>query len=280
MLPNVMCEIRPTGALAAEAIGAYAPMEVRRVQHPAFNNPPIVEAVAALRFAGAADWTDEQRAAIRTTLREAYSGEERQEFQFEVETRFEGPEATTTTKTPVPKRLLFPTEDGTGLVGLGAGVVSVHVLRPYPGWTAFQARVNHVADVVFSATGASGLTEVAVRYVDRIALPVGEPLALDEYFTAIPRRPNGMPGSLTTFQSIIESHDKETNTVAVLTTAAAPPGPGEGFVMLYDLNLIRLFPEDAPLAAEDRDAVLNALHDQQYGIFLDSITDRTKELFK
>jgi len=249
------------------------------VQHPPFKNPPIIEAVVALKFLGGTDWSEEQRAAIREGLRVVYDGPERQEVQFRVQTKIEGDDATTTT-TAAPRRVLLSTADGTGLVGVGDGVLSIHVLRPYPGWKTFEGRVRFAADVVTAVTGARVLQEVALRYIDRIALPTSALLPLERYFTVIPRRPDGMPGSLAAFQCITEAHDAESNAVAVLTTTAVPPNPGESFAMLYDLNLFRVFPKERPLEVEQYSGVLNALHRRQYEIFMDSITDDTKELFQ
>lgn len=246
--------------------------------HERFRNPPIVEAVAALRFANAPAWTDDARKRIASRLKGTYAGQERQEVQVELETKFAGPETTTTTRSS-PTRLLLTTEDGTGLAGIGPGVVSVHVLKPYPGWEAFEERIQAAVRAAQDETQADGLIEVAIRYIDRIALPAGDSRSLAEYFTAIPRRPSDMPGQLAAFQLITEAHDPDTGTIAVLTTSAVPPGKGESFAMLYDLNLLRLYRPEKPLPVGEYRAVLGALHAQQYKIFMDSITDKTRELF-
>lgn len=246
--------------------------------HETFRNPPIVEAVAALRFAVKEPWSAELRQRIAARLKVLYPGQEREEVQFEIQTRFEGPEPTATTRS-APVRLLLTTEDGTGLAGVGLGVLSVHVLKPYPGWDEFQGRIKAAVDQLQDEIKAVDLLEVAIRYIDRIALPAVEGLNLIDYFTAIPRRPIDMPGQLTAYQLITEAHDPDTGTVAVLTTSAVPPGPGESFVMLYDLNLLRRYPPDQPLPLADYLAVLNELHERQYRIFMDSVTNKAKELF-
>lgn len=248
------------------------------MSHERFRNPPIIEAVAALRFAVAEPWSNDLRRRIANRLRPLYPGEERQEVQLEFQTRVAGLETSTTTRS-APARLLLLTEDGTGLAGIGPGVISVHVLKPYPGWAEFEARVQAAVAAVQEETEANALLEVAIRYIDRIALSEGEGLSLTEYFTAIPPRPDDMPRQLTAYQLITEAQDPDTGTIAVLTTSAVPPGKGESFVMLYDLNLLRRYQPEKPLPVGDFLAVLNALHDQQYRIFMDSITPKTKELF-
>jgi uncharacterized protein (TIGR04255 family) len=249
------------------------------VQHPAFRNPPIVEAIASVRFVGGTAWTEAQRVEVIERLKQSYPGEVRQEYQVQVETTLTVPTPTTTTRS-APARVLMPTADGLALVGLFLGDLSVHVLQPYPGWNAFRQRVAEAMEIVTGETGSQTLSEVAVRYIDRIALPHGSSPSLDEYFTSVPERPASMPSMLSAFQSIVQSRDPDTGTIAVLTTTTVPPSSSESFAMLYDLNLVRQYGEAASLPVDDYLDVLDALHSQQYEIFCESITDKTRELFE
>lgn len=244
-----------------------------------FKNPPIVEALAALRFSGSEAWTDEQHDAIRLGLKALYPGPARQEQNIEVRTTLDGSDPTTTTHLE-PTRVLLPTEEGTALAGYFAGTLSVHVLKPYPGWAALAERMKAAAAVVVEATGADHLLEVAVRYVDRIALPLGTDSSLSEYFSAIPPRPDGMPQVLSAFQCVTQTRDPATGTTATLTTTSVPAGPSEQFAMLYDLNMLRLYEQESRLPFAEYAAVQDELHDQQYRIFIDSVTAKTLELFE
>ena len=248
------------------------------MEHAAFRNPPIVEAVVAARFASPGGWSSEVLQTLEGAIRALYSGDTRQEMQIQLQTRLKEGQATTTTAS-APRRLLFRASDGSGLVGLAPGLLTVHVLQPYPGWMEFKSRVHEAVALVANQSGAEHLLELAIRYIDRIAIPTGAEAGLSDYFTSIPARPTHMPEQLTAFQSITEARDPETGTVAVLTTAAVPPLEGESFALLYDLNLFRLYPEGAALPLADYQQVLEELHERQYRIFMDSVTDRTKELF-
>lgn len=247
--------------------------------HESFRNPPIIEAVAAVRFLDDGHWTDEAHAKVKSGIAEVYGGETRQELQVHVHARLdEGAGSATTTSTP--HRVLMHAVDGSGLVGLVPGVVSVHVLKPYPGWREFRRRIEEVAQIISRVLPAPRVIEVAIRYVDRIALPTGSVPDLSAYFTAIPRRPGSMPTALSGFQSIVESRDPESGVVAVLTSSSVPPAHGESFVMMYDLNLVQPFAPEAALPIESALPALEGLHDRQYQIFMDSITERAKELFQ
>lgn len=245
--------------------------------HISFKNPPIIEAVTALRF-HAPGWTPDRQRTLETELRRLYAGEARQEQQVQVQANFKDGDATAAAKT-APGRLLMPTPENTALVGLGLNLLSVHVLKPYPGWDAFEHRIKEAVAIVLDTIEVEGFLEVAVRYIDRIGLPAGEITDLSSYFTTIPQRPTSMPSSMTAFQCITEAFDTDTGTLAALTTAAVPPRADEGFALLYDLNLVRRYSQDAPLPASDYLDVVNALHNRQYEIFMESVTDKTKGLF-
>jgi len=243
-----------------------------------FKNPPIVEAVVGFRFLAAEEWTAEVQGAMEQALRAIYTGESQQERKIQVHFRADAESENAEAKS-APGRLLLREDDGSALVGLGPSSLSVHVLAPYPGWEDYQRRIRQAMDVAISHIEVAGLLEVAVRYIDRISLPPGEVADLSSYFTSLPVRPPSMPATMTAYQFITETFDPETRTSAALTTAAVPPRDGESFAMLYDLNLMRRYSPDAPLEPGEYMDVVNALHDRQYSIFMESVAERTKELF-
>lgn len=245
--------------------------------HPAFKNPPIVEAVVALRFSGGETWTEAQRASMIAALTVEYAGPAEEQFEHQFELQVQGSQSRTA-QSMKPARVLLRTEDRSALAAVGAGAVSVHVLRPYPGWDVLLGRVERAVAVVLAHSGSVALSEVTVRYIDRIAVPSTSTLPLAEYFPAIPPRPAAMPVALTGFHCTTASSDDEAS--ARLTLAAVTPQEGEQFVMLYDLQLSKAFAGDVPLAVDRLREVLDVLHDRQYEIFMQSITAHTQELFQ
>lgn len=249
-------------------------------KHHSFKNPPIAEAVAAFRFAQSEPWTSEQLDSLQRRLRRSYKGEVRQEHQFQVQVQANfGKDEASSTASSEPRRQLLHAANNKSLVGIGPGLLTVHVLKPYPGWKRFEKRITTAVQAVLDVMEPPGILEVAIRYIDRIALPEGEGVNLSKYFVALPPKPPAMPNLLQAFQCITQAQDPNTGTIAVLTTAVVPPGPGESFVMLYDLNMLRLF-EDDPLDVGSWQDVLRDLHDRQYEVFMQSITDDTRRLFE
>lgn len=88
-------------------------------------------------------------------------------------------------------RWLLPDSAGTRLVGVGADVLSVHVLAPYPGWSVFRPLVDEVSARYLAICRPKALTQVAVRYIDQILVPAEADL--DAYFAALPPRLPSQP---------------------------------------------------------------------------------------
>jgi uncharacterized protein (TIGR04255 family) len=125
-------------------------------------------------------------------------------------------------------------------------------------------------------TNPTTVTKVGVRYIDQIVLPSEGRLA--DYFRAIPPHLPSQPDVVTAFQITTESVDAATNTTSLLTLASGP-AMGEGRrVVIYDLNLSRAFLE--PAALDSWVHGVEALHTRQRQIFEESITPKTRELFR
>jgi uncharacterized protein (TIGR04255 family) len=155
---------------------------------PIYRNPPIVEAVAGLRFTGGRPWEEVQQSVI-AQLSQAYSGPAKDAWQIQVETQLRGLDVDTQADARFLHRQLY-SQDGRRMVGIGPGVLTVHTLSPYPGWNAIKPHVMDAAAVVLAALGDAQVSEVAIRYVDRITLPADA--VLEDYFSIAPRWPDAM----------------------------------------------------------------------------------------
>lgn len=239
-----------------------------------YPRPPIVEAVIELRFEGGVDWTAEVQARVLDRLQGSYPGTARASQQIELQASMSNAGLATSARATL-RAMLFPSADGTRLVGLGKGLISVHMLAPYQGWEEFIAQAEAGVGAYLAEVQPSGLMSAAVRYIDRVKLPpdVG-PLA--EYFVGLPPRPEAMPEQLLAFHVVVQSSDPD-GTVALHTLSSAPPEQDGGPVVLYDLNLVHPFSPAADISAW-RDEI-ERLHERQRAIFEDSITPKTRELF-
>src|SRR5262249_23262099 len=141
-------------------------MERRR-----YRNPPIEEALCELRFVPGPEADSTAPARFYERAKSSYSGKPQTQpfvaahLQFEPQTagsqmamRQEG------------VKVLFPDAQGRRLVGLGKHLLSVHVLRPYPGWQEFRCRIEEALKAYQEADPPTGVQRIAVRYINRIEI--------------------------------------------------------------------------------------------------------------
>jgi uncharacterized protein (TIGR04255 family) len=92
----------------------------------------------------------------------------------------------------ISRKTLFPSEDGSRFVAVGANEVSIHTLSPYDGWDPFRERIGQVLVACGEAEAPRRAFRIAVRYINRVPLPAYN-IPLSTYFTKAPEYPDGVP---------------------------------------------------------------------------------------
>lgn len=240
-----------------------------------YAKPPLVEAVVEFRFSGGEAWSESTFILLNERFSVEYSGQPRVTGQLQLDATVDGKEVTTSAK-HTPHAVLFCSADGAKAVGVGDNLLSIHALAPYPGWDRFLARVRAAFELYVGVVKPTGISRVAVRYIDRITLPE-KAGALADYFVVMPPKPRSMFPFLSAFHIVLQTFDQDEN-IAMLTLSSSEPDDTGSTVVLYDLNLVRDFPEQEPLDRWEQHA--EALHQRQKDIFEESITDQMRKLFQ
>ena len=243
-----------------------------------YPRPPIAEAIIVFRFS--ADVTSpELLAVVQGALGDQYSGQRRSQ-DLQALRDGAGPAGGVTTQKKALGLTFLTSEDGLRIVGCGDGILSVHVLAPYPGWAALLEQATAVIRAATPLLEESGFHQIAVRYIDRIALPVDEGLFFKDCLTVFPNKPAAMPESLLGFQYATHSVDPQDGTTASMILASAPAGDDGRPVAIFDLTVWR---QGCPLAGLDEaqwHEIVDVLHQRQREIFEASITDKLRETFQ
>lgn len=243
-----------------------------------YPRPPIVEAVIDFRFSPAGGG-DELLNALAGALGQEYPGDQKTQDTIEVQAQLR--EDSVAAAARRARHLTFlQSGDGLRLVGCGDGMLSIHVLAPYPGWESFIERAVEVMEVAQGHLEGRTVQLVSVRYIDRITMPVSEGVSFNDLLTAMPTRPTSMPGLLTGFHFVTQAVEPHDGTMASLTLASAPPDKDGRPVVVYDLTVQRSGQPLCGLAETDWRPIVEALHERQRAIFEDSITDRLRETFQ
>lgn len=244
-----------------------------------YARDPIVEAVLEARLTGGS-WSTDVCARFVERLRADYPGEQqhRRDYTIDPTPQSIDEEALSMRGRLAQDMTLLPSGDGRRFVGVSRGVLTSHVLAPYPGWSEFVERFEQAFEAYVGETGAQGVTQVGLRYIDQITLPANADRILTDYFPFLPARPAAMPEHLDGFQITTQATERVEGFTSTLTMVTMPQD-GEGRpVILYDLNLVHPF-DGMATSFEKLRPHLEFLHQKQRDIFEDSITDRTRGLF-
>jgi uncharacterized protein (TIGR04255 family) len=232
-----------------------------------YPRPPIVEAVIDLRFDAPAT-AEAILTSLASSLADQYQGPQKQQQRVEV----------ATSGRRVPHLTFLQSANGRRFLGCAQGLLSVHVLAPYPGWESFIEQARDAVLALPNEVRVAPLTWVGVRYIDKIVLPSTD-VIFDDYLKVMPAPLPAMPQQLAGFQVTSNTVDPTDGTQASLTVASTDPDADGKPVVIYDLALRRS--SALGCLAEGRwGDVVEELHQRQRDVFEASITDQARGLFE
>lgn len=173
---------------------------------------------------------------------------------------------------------LLTSSDGSFVAQARVNGFSLSRLRPYQNWPSLRAEAERLWEVYQRIADPKSIERIAVRYINRLDLPL--PLSdFREYVLTAPEIAPGLPQALSQFlmQLVIPSPEHEA-TAVVTETIDAPTGDAAVLPFILDIDVSRvggLSPRDELLW--DR---FERLRDFKNEIFFKTITEKTKELFK
>lgn len=241
-----------------------------------YPRPPIQEALVELRFVDDGRWNWTWPGRFWALVRDEYDGEPRTEQSISVNAQQQA-RAVTARAVAGVGRVFLTRKSDPGLIGLAPSALSVHVLRPYPGWAEFRPRVERAAAAHLALQPDARVTRIGVRYINHIVLP-GDQLELDEWFTSSPTLPDGLGQSMTALMSRVETAYEDDARLAITLATVQHDKDGES-AFLLDLDLSWNAPEPVPLTGRVYD-VIDSLHDREGSAFEAMITDSTRGLFQ
>lgn len=243
-----------------------------------YRNPPIEEAICEFRFVPSQEWDPTVPGRFYEKIRETYSAKPREQRVVEAgfQVSRQSVDSSMRLKQGVAK-VQFPTEDGKRLVAIGPDVMSVHVLRPYPGWEEdFRSRITQALQAYEDVTAPKGVRQIGLRYINQIVLE-GDSISLDEYFTSPPRTPDSFPKQTSAIFSRIESFYKD-DPIRLVVTFASVQAPEGKSAFLLDLDLVWMS-DDSIIAFDDVMNKVEELRHRERDAFEALITDRAREVF-
>jgi len=237
--------------------------------YPNLSRPPLREALIDIRLTEtlAPSFIDKLR--IRdfggfTRIRDVKLGG----FKFEV-AQDKPPQATVTSDVVLGAR--FESEDKSQVVLARRDGMTFSIVSKYRNWEHIRSTAHEFWRLFLDLTGPVEVGRLAVRYINVIDVPLGEDF--DNYLTASPRVPAGLPQLMGNFFQRVEVPFAEQNATAIVTQALEPPT-----TVVLDIDVINQDGMDgASPGIWDK---LDTLRNLKNRIFFSSVTTRAVDFYR
>jgi uncharacterized protein (TIGR04255 family) len=145
----------------------------------------------------------------------------------------------------------------------------------YERWETLRAEAERLWRLYRSATGAVAATRVAVRYLNRLDLPL--PLAdFDQYLRTVPEISSDLPQGLSGYLMQLQIPQPDLGAIVIINEAMITPPNPDVVSVLLDIDVFREgqeYPGD-----EEIWQAIEQLHARETETFEACITDRTREM--
>ena len=238
--------------------------------------PPIVEALVDLRATIPGDPT--VFSDLADELKDEFpTMEERRDFEAKIEVK--------------DGRLVSPRVETSGFGGVrlaSADQKTYAQFRPdgftlnnmttYMGGDQLLAQALTLWEMLVERTAPEVVSRVALRYINRLELPLKSGDTFTRYLTSPPRLPEGAPTQVSQFLSRIVGHDEKRQATAVVIQQLKLPEDGQPVAITVDINVFRErdFSVDSPSLRR----ILDSLRMLKNETFFSLLTEETVSFYE
>ncbi|MCB0834599.1 MAG: TIGR04255 family protein, partial [Bacteroidetes bacterium] len=237
-----------------------------------YVNAPITEAVIDIRVR-----VPEKIGTFE--LEEFYDKESgrypnKKELKF-VEARFTAGEQISAAAKQLPHGFAYTNEDKQQIAQVQLNGFTFSRLQPYQSWEPFRDEGRRLWEVYRDLVQPEMVTRMAVRYINRLDLPL--PLSdFKDYLRTVPEVAPDLPQGLAGYFMHLTIPYEDIQSTLLLNQAIIQP-KREGVVsVVLDIDLFRKM--DRPDEEQEMWHFFETLHERKNDIFEACITDRTREL--
>ena len=243
-----------------------------------YRNPPIEEALVEIQFAPSKEWDPTISLSFYDKIKDTYVGKPQDRISILASIKQDANKSSPLVEAKQElDRVQYPDKAGTSLVSIGHNVMSVHVLRPYPGWESFFPKIEEAYNAYIEASDPAGVVRIGLRYINKIEIPSSDPVDLRDYFNSPPSMPDGISVNMSNFFTRTESTYKDAP-IRLIQTFGTSSAPENAYGFLLDIDLVCLLSEN-PLPCDQALEVVDDMRTRERDAFEAYITDTTREIF-
>jgi uncharacterized protein (TIGR04255 family) len=243
-----------------------------------FPNAPITEALLDIRIKLPPETSLAKLATFQDAIKQRYpSRQERLAWEGHIEIKSTPVAQVSQSAAGRPDGYLFTSVDGRHVVQARLDGFTFSRLKPYDKWDALRDEARELWQHYIQIASPESVTRVALRYINRIEIPL--PIRdFKDYILTTPEVAPDLPQGLKSFFMRLVIPDAKAQAVAIVTETVEPVDDSTNKLpLIFDIDVYRM----AAFTVQDQalwDA-LEDLHDLKNDIFFKSITPKSKELF-
>jgi len=242
-----------------------------------FPNAPITEALLDIRVNLPEHVDLAQLATFQDLIKDQYPSRHERVF-WQSDFQLSQGDLRLSQPTGGPVGYLFTSLDGKQHVQARLDGFTFNRLKPYKDWESLRDEARKFWQHYTQIASPKSITRVALRYINRIEIPL--PMRdFKDYILTIPEIAPGLPQGLANFFMRLIIPVPTMNAIAIVTEAFDPTAASSSvlpFIFDVDVSCEALFDVDAVEVW----GTLEKLRELKNEIFFKSITDRAKELFQ
>jgi uncharacterized protein (TIGR04255 family) len=241
------------------------------------SRPPITEALVDFGFVSDEGLTSDRAQPLRQALAAEYPKAE-EKRQLEAQFRVEAGKL-------LPPRardlgfhgLFLRSDDATKLVQFRADGFTFNNVERYIGGEALLQEALRLWQLFLPVARPSAVKRVAMRYLNRLDLPLKEGEEFRDYLTSPPELPDEAPQRVSSFLSRIVAHDATGATAIVTQKLDTLRRPAPPVSVIIDVDVF--FEEDLDPTAESLRPRLDRLRILKNEVFFSLLAEETVKLY-
>ena len=243
-----------------------------------YSKAPITEAIIDIQFAGP---ECDPTALLKLQDKEGSSYPEKKPIliaSFMLDAGQADAPPAVTTQSQSQHGWAFVTADKLQIWQVRSGAFTFSRLAPYQNWTAFRNEARRLWELSKPYFKPEQITRIAVRYVNRLELPV--PLRdFKDYLQTVPEVSPKLPQGLLSYFMQLQIPQEDIQSLLILNQQFVSNKPEATSVpVILDLDLFRTY--ELPQEEEPLWSLFERLHEKKNDIFQACITDLTRELIR
>ena len=245
-------------------------------EYPTFPNAPIVEAILDIQVDLPEGVTLEQVDSFQQHVKERFpEREERSKGEALLKFSEQGPSLEAASSNLIG--YLYRSKSTGKIAQARLDGFTFNKLKPYEDWDAIRSESQELWDIYRGIVRPLRIKRIALRYINRIELPL--PFKdFKDYILTIPEIAPVLPQALEHFLMRLVIPNPEIGATAVINEVMEDQTEQQRLPLILDIDVFKItsYQEDSNAIWED----FERLRSFKNEIFFNSITEKTKELFR